>query len=71
MYIYIFSYKSQNIIPKWEDLQSLDFILCLYAVSCIMYLFYEINIYSFIHSSVVGKQPTLFPLLGPGAEHDS
>ena len=43
IYIYIFfflSYKSQNILPKWEDLQSLDFILCLYAVSCIMYLFY-------------------------------
>ena len=42
IYIYFFflSYKSQNILPKWEDLQSLDFILCLYAVSCIMYLFY-------------------------------
>ena len=45
IYVYIFfffflSYKSQNILPKWEDLQSLDFILCLYAVSCIMYLFY-------------------------------
>ena len=42
IYIYIFfsSYKSQNILPKWEDLQSLDFILCLYAVSCIIYLFY-------------------------------
>ena len=39
-YFIFFSYKSQNILPKWEDLQSLDFILCLYAVSCIMYLFY-------------------------------
>ena len=41
IYIFLFfSYKSQNILPKWEDLQSLDFILCLYAVSCIMYLFF-------------------------------
>ena len=34
LYIYIFfSYKSQNILPKWEDLQSLD-------LSCVFMLFH-------------------------------